>query len=107
MKELSTGTTDVDCVGDWEQWDTSKCATDSKTQTRTYKVTTKESGNGKKCDNAQGDVQTEPCPTSSYRMKRSSSSLFIFFLMLMFFGLIVILVVFSTPRARPTLSLSF
>jgi hypothetical protein len=106
MKELSTGTTDVDCVGDWEQWDTSKCATDSKTRTRTYKVTTKESGNGKKCDKAQGDVQTEPCPTS-YRMKRSSSSLFIFFLMLMFFGLIVILVVFSTPRARPTLSLSF
>ena len=55
----------VDCVGNWSNWTGCSAGCGGGTQTRTYTVTTAAANGGKACPNKTGDIQTQPCNTTS------------------------------------------
>ncbi len=64
----------ANCVGSWSSWEPENCPTG--TQTRTYTITTKQSGNGKSCDYEDKQVQSQSCsiPETSNTSSTSDTS---------------------------------
>ncbi len=55
----------VDCVGSWSEYTGCTKGCGGGTKTRTYTITTASANGGKACPNRTGDVETQPCNTTS------------------------------------------